>query len=501
MSRLVCVVMALVLAVLAAGTVAAQDYSQGRPEPIAQQEWVAGPPRIGEPAPDFTLRTPDGEQIRLSDLYADKPVVLEFGCTTCPVYRSKIGQMQALRERFGDAVHWLVVYTVEAHPAGSPSPYSGREWIGEPNQREGVLIAQPTDYEERVALAQRLIDDRGEGLQIVVDGMDNAIWEAYGKRPNSGFIIGEDGTVIDKQFWIDAQRMSAMLAQLTGEGGAPAGAIAAPEPTVTLEGNHWAVRDLQYGEVDGHPLLLDAYLPTDRDVHPALIFIHGGGWRNGDKSGGFRAASGDALIAAGIAVFSIDYRLSGVAPYPAAVDDCLAAVRWIRAHAAELNIDPDRLGVWGSSAGAHLALMMGFLEPGPEDLDAQGNRLTSLVRCVVDKFGPTQLAADDMSREPALRAFMGGTREELAERYAAASPLTHVSTNAPPVLIMHGTHDRTVPYTQSTLLKEKLDELGVPCELLSFEGAGHGLSGADPAQVQTATARAVEFVREHLRGR
>lgn len=501
--------MALVLVALAAGEVRAQfadpvagedgqaqAYDRDVPEREARQRWLEAPPRIGDPAPDFTLRTPDGQEIRLSDLYAEKPVVLEFGSLTCPVYRGKIEQMQVLRQRFGDAVNWLVVYTVEPHPAGSPSPYSGREWIGERNQREGLLIAQPADYEARVALAQRVIAEWGEQRPMVVDGMDNAVWEAYGRRPNSGFIIGTDGTVIDKQFWMDAQRMSTMLAQLVA--GDPQRPATVPEPTVTFEGSHWAVRDLQYGEADGHALLLDAYLPADDLVHPALIFIHGGGWRGGSKAGGFQAVNGDAMIAAGIAVFSIDYRLSGVAPYPAAVDDCLAAIRWLRAHSGELSIDPDRLAVWGSSAGGHLALMVGFIAPGPEDVDAQGNRLPSLVRCVVDKFGPTYLAADDISSQPAVRAFLGGSPEELPEVCAAASPLTHASPQSPPVLIMHGTDDRTVPYSQSVLLKNKLDELGVPCELITFEGAGHGLRGADPAEIAQATQRALEFVREHL---
>ncbi len=270
------------------------------------------------------------------------------------------------------------------------------------------------------------------------------------------------------------------------------------EPSVSFENGVWVLRDMRYAEADGHPLLLDAYLPTDDEVHPALVYIHGGGWRSGDKAGAFNAVRGDLLLASGIAVFSLNYRLSGVAPWPAAVDDCLAAFRWIRANAADLNIDPDRLAVWGGSAGGHLALMMGYLEPGPEDLDAQGRPITNFVRCIVDKNGPTDLAADDMHSERALVAFMGGSRDEFPERYAEGSPITHLSADDPPVLILHGTADRTVPYSQSVTLTQKLDELGIAYELFTFEGAGHGLQGADRAEVQAATARAVEFVREHL---
>ncbi|MGD9498154.1 MAG: alpha/beta hydrolase fold domain-containing protein [Armatimonadota bacterium] len=276
--------------------------------------------------------------------------------------------------------------------------------------------------------------------------------------------------------------------------------VAQPQIGLDFEAGAWVLRDVQYREVEGYPLLLDAYLPADDRVHPALVFIHGGGWRTGSKEGGFRAVRGEQLIARGVAVFSFNYRLSGIAPYPAAVEDCLQAIRWIRANAADLNVDPDRLATWGGSAGAHLALMMGFLEPGEQDLDAQGNRLDNLVRCIVDLNGPTDLAADDMHSEQALVLFMGARRDEALERYETASPVRHLSADDPPVLIMHGTADRTVPYTQTVTLTRRMDELGVAYELFSFEGAGHGLQGADPQQREAAMSRAVEFVCEHLLG-
>ncbi len=500
--------LAVVAALLVAGAGFAQPEGTSRPTRARPQDrprqqaqlrtFMQRPPRIGESAPDFTLGDLEGEAVTLSDLYADRPVVLEFGCLTCPVYRGKIRQMQALRDRFGDACHFVLVYTVEAHPSGSPGPYSGQEWVGDRNRAEGLLIAQPADYEQRLALARRVATERGEGFLILVDGMDNAVWEAYGQRPNSAFLIDQGGTVLEKQFWVQPQQLERRLAQLVGEDSVAGGADAFAEASVSFEDGVWAIRDLRYGEIDGYPLLLDAYLPPDSEVHPALIHIHGGGWRNGDKAGGFRAVQGDRLLAAGIAVFSLNYRLSGVAPYPAAVDDCLAAIRWIRANAADLNIDPDRLAVWGGSAGGHLALMMGYLEPGPEDLDAQGRPLTNFVRCIVDKNGPTDLAADDMHSEPALVAFMGGSHEEFPERYAEASPITHLSADDPPVLIMHGTADRTVPYSQTVTLTRRLDELEIDYELFTFEGAGHGLRGADRAQVEQAMRRAVQFVSEHL---
>ncbi|MGM0491925.1 MAG: prolyl oligopeptidase family serine peptidase [Armatimonadota bacterium] len=275
----------------------------------------------------------------------------------------------------------------------------------------------------------------------------------------------------------------------------------APEadPQTFYRDGAWVLTDVQYAEVDGYPLLLDAYLPADDQTHPAVVFIHGGGWRGGGKAGGFQAVDGKRMIADGVAVFSLSYRLSGVAPYPAAVDDCLTAVRWIREHAGDLGVDPDRLAVWGGSAGGHLALMVGFLEPGPEDIDATGERPDNFVRCVVAKNPPTDLTADDeMHRERALLAFMGAPRDEVPERYAEASPVTHLSPDDPPVFVMHGTADRTVPYNQALVLQERMAVAGVPLTLLTFEGAGHGLRGADGGEIAAAMRQAVAFVLKHL---
>ncbi|MEA3400894.1 MAG: alpha/beta hydrolase [Armatimonadota bacterium] len=289
-------------------------------------------------------------------------------------------------------------------------------------------------------------------------------------------------------------------AQLVDAGDAPP-AESASGPTVSFMGDWWEMRDVEYGVVDGHRLLLDAYLPADNQVHPAIVFIHGGGWRRGSKKGGFNAVQGPRAIADGIAVFSLDYRLSSVAPYPAAVEDCLRAIRWIRKHGGEFNVDPDALGLWGGSAGGHLVLMMAFMEPGAEDLDAGGNQLANFAQCVVAKNPPTDLTADDsMHQQRALLAFMDTTLDEAPARFAQASPVTHISPDDPPVLVMHGTEDRTVPYSQAQILAQRLEEAGVPLELITIEGGGHGLKGGDPREIRQAHERAYQFVRAHLLG-
>ncbi len=277
-----------------------------------------------------------------------------------------------------------------------------------------------------------------------------------------------------------------------GDGGAS-------QQTLDLEEDVWVLRDVEYGVVDGHSLRLDAYLPADNEVHPAVVQIHGGGWRGGDKSS-FRR-EGLKYAREGVAAFSINYRLSGVAPYPAAVEDCVRAIRWIREHAAEYGIDPDRLAARGGSAGGHLSLMMAFLEPGEDDLSADGEPLANLLRCVVAKCGPTDFTADDsMHEERALLAFMGGTLEEMPDEFAEASPVTHVSADDPPVLMVHGTEDRTVPYSQATILKERCKQAGVAVELITIEGGGHGLRGGDRGEIQKALSRMHEFILEHLLG-
>ncbi len=271
----------------------------------------------------------------------------------------------------------------------------------------------------------------------------------------------------------------------------------AAETTPYLQEDVWVWCDIEYANVDGNSLLLDACMPADRELHPAILNIHGGGWWNGSKDGFLR--EGIQYARAGIAAFSINYRLSGVAPYPAAVDDCLSAVRWLREHALELGVDPDRMAVTGGSAGGHLALMMAFMEPEEGELDSQGEQLRNYFVCVAAKNPPTDFTADDeMHSERALMAFMGVSREEDPDRYIEASPVTHLSPDDPPVLWMHGAEDRTVPYNQALVLEKVLQEAGVAHELITVEGAGHGLRGGDKQVIEDAMARRQAFLFEHL---
>jgi hypothetical protein len=139
----------------------------------------------------------------LRDHLGKRPVVVELGSYTCPVFRQRHGAMEHLRQRYGDQAAFLVLYTVEAHPEGDPSPYTGREWVTEPNQQEGILYRQPRTVQERVTLASAARSRLGIGMPILLDDLRNSTWAAYGQAPNAAYLIGTDGRVKLRQGWFE----------------------------------------------------------------------------------------------------------------------------------------------------------------------------------------------------------------------------------------------------------------------------------------------------------
>ncbi len=260
------------------------------------------------------------------------------------------------------------------------------------------------------------------------------------------------------------------------------------------EGAH-VESDLVYGTVDGVDLTLDLYRPSSAGPHPAIVFVHGGGWTAGDKS----MWEDEALRFAdqGYVGISINYRLAPTYPFPAAVLDCKAAVRWLRTHAQELDVDPDQIGAMGSSAGGHLVAMLGVTD-GSEGLEGTSGdlSLSSRVQAVVDYFGPTDLTAAANSTDSAILAFLGGTCAQKPLPCWQASPVKYASPDDPPFLIVHGTKDARVPYQQSVALRDALQAVGVDVELLLLEGAGHGwrtYGTTDRDYYETALSAAVTF--------
>lgn len=233
-------------------------------------------------------------------------------------------------------------------------------------------------------------------------------------------------------------------------------------------------------------MLLDLYLPEKGDKPlPLIIWIHGGAWMAGSKDGPSPALR---FTANGYAVAQVGYRLSQEAKFPAQIYDCKAAVRWLRANAAKYHLDPNKFIAWGSSAGGHLVALLGTSGGGAE-LEGNVNDLkeSSRVQAVVDWFGPTDFlhigdAESDIHHtgpDSPESKLIGGPLLENKDKAAKASPITYVSKDAPPFLIMHGDRDRTVPFNQSELLYAALKKAGVDVTFVPMKGAGHGFGGPE----------------------
>jgi acetyl esterase/lipase len=262
-----------------------------------------------------------------------------------------------------------------------------------------------------------------------------------------------------------------------------------------------AHRDLAYAGTDNPRQKLDLYLPKKRASDkplPVIVFIHGGGWRNGDKGRGSRVLS---YVASGeYAGVSVGYRLSNEAQFPAQIHDCKAAIRWVRANAKQYNLDADRIGVWGTSAGGHLVSLLGTsggLKELEGDLGPHKN-VSSRVTCVVNYFGPqnfmTMAQKQNDNASTAVASLLGGTAKEKPDAAKSASPVTHVTRDDPPFLHAHGTNDPTVPYSQATEIDAALKKAGVQSLLMEVTGAGHGFNSTEIED------RVKAFFAMHLRG-
>jgi acetyl esterase/lipase len=239
--------------------------------------------------------------------------------------------------------------------------------------------------------------------------------------------------------------------------------------------------DVVYTRVGDQELKLDLAEPaTGSGPFPAVVVIHGGAWRAGDKASNRRILT--EFAKRGYVAISPQYRFCPKEPFPAQVHDVKASVRWLRTHASEHKIDADHIGATGFSAGGHLALMLGLT--GPDDGlegDAPAGAPSSRVQAVVNYFGPTELGAADIPdvSKPLVKDFLGGTPEEKPEASKGASPVTFASKDDPPILTFQGTKDPLVPHTQAFRLADALTTAGVPGRVELLVGAGHGWGGED----------------------
>jgi len=241
---------------------------------------------------------------------------------------------------------------------------------------------------------------------------------------------------------------------------------------------------VEIGTGGGRTLRAEIARPTRAPSSPlpAVLWIHGGGWSGGSHLDN-RALD---LAARGYFTASIEYRLTGEAPWPAQIEDCKLGVRWLRANAARYHVNPDRIGVWGASAGGHLVACLGTMgdEAQFEGLGGYPG-VSSRVRAVVDFCGPSDFTGHATSEPggfsadpPALLALFGVPSTKNPERWAAASPIRHVSDDDAAFLFVHGDRDSMVPIEQSQKLARDLKQAGVPVEFITVKGGGHNMAAA-----------------------
>jgi acetyl esterase/lipase len=255
--------------------------------------------------------------------------------------------------------------------------------------------------------------------------------------------------------------------------------------------------DLAYVDHGHERNRLDLYLPEKADGRlPLIVWIHGGGWQAGSKDG----CPAMSFVAKGYAVASINYRLSQHAVFPAQIEDCKAAIRWLRANAAKYHIDPEQVGVWGASAGGHLVALLGTTA-GAKELEGKGGNAnqSSRVQCVVDFFGPTDFVHWDPDFNKAVYTMitnlLGGKANENAAKARAASPLFYADKDSAPLLIVHGDKDPLVPLNQSEALVEAMKKSGVEAKLVVIKNGGHGGPGFDTPENRKLIE---EFFAKHL---
>lgn len=171
-------------------------------------------PRLDEPAPAFELRSVDGELVELGELIGDRPIVLQLGSRSCPVFRNRRHWVDGLIEDYGDRVRFLIVYTLEAHPAGSKSPYDDEEWLTLFNRVTGVRVPQPQDDEERLHQARLTRERLYPDSTVLIDTMSNDVWTAYGGASSPAFVIDRQGRVVLRQVWIEPREIRRKLDRL-----------------------------------------------------------------------------------------------------------------------------------------------------------------------------------------------------------------------------------------------------------------------------------------------
>ncbi|MBD3239575.1 MAG: alpha/beta hydrolase fold domain-containing protein [Chitinivibrionales bacterium] len=239
------------------------------------------------------------------------------------------------------------------------------------------------------------------------------------------------------------------------------------------------IADIPYREVDKEYWRLDLALPASpvSSPVPLIVVVHGGGWCACDKTSGMEQEFIRKYAHRGIACASVEYRLSQVAPFPAAVEDVKCAVRFLRAHAEKFGLDPNRFGAQGHSAGGHLVAMLGLVPP-DAGLEGDGpyQEQSSMVQAVAPMSGVFDLTAHiEQRNDSAVHGFLAGPEETLLERAGKASPVSYVTAGAPPFLVIHGTNDDVVDVQQAVEFVQTMSAAGAKADYKPIEDGDHGM--------------------------
>jgi acetyl esterase/lipase len=256
-------------------------------------------------------------------------------------------------------------------------------------------------------------------------------------------------------------------------------------------------RDIEFSNPDNQHLQVNLAQPKGDGPFPAIVCIHGGGFRAGKRESYDKLCL--TLAQHGYVAITVTYRLAPMYQFPAAVQDCKTAVRWLRANAAKYHVDPKRIGTTGGSAGGHLVQFLGVTAGVPE-FEGEGYKdQSSAVSCVVNYYGPSDLSKSygaSVDAAEVLPLFFGGDLSTKRREHIVGSPLYWATPDAAPTLIVHGTKDDHVAFEQATWMVDRLKACMVEVELLPLEGAGHGFKGPD---AEKAEAAMLAFFDKHLK--
>jgi acetyl esterase/lipase len=269
--------------------------------------------------------------------------------------------------------------------------------------------------------------------------------------------------------------------------------------TPEIPDNVEAIKNIEYKSINGRSLQLDIYKPKGlTKPAPLLVFIHGGGWRGGDRADYLVYLTHFAKL--GYITATVSYRFLKEAPYPACVDDILDARDFLYQNGEKYNYDPDRICLIGGSAGSHLAMLAayGWKKQGAVADTLPASVSKHKIKAVVEIYGPTDFTTEYARNHPTITGFMAHTYQEAPQLYVEASPITYVTRETPPTLILHGTRDMLVPISQAELIKHKMDSLGVINVYCPVPGWPHTMDIAERVNKYTKATMG-KFFEEYVK--